>query len=366
MWSENYRFALRERWESLRRWIVISAAALAFSLGVGPAAGGDIHDATGAGDVPKVKELLAKNPALVNDREEDGSTPLHVAARLGQQELVQLLLAAKADPSATNLFGLTPLQMARVRAKDKIVEMLLAANVSERDRFNVLRDALHEAIAKGYYEKATQILETNPPSLDLLHSKDNLANQPIHVACFTGNTNFVKYLLEKGASATATNLEGNTPLHAAALMGRAELVELLLAAGAPVDPLSLAEITPLQLACDRGHLAVALRLVEHKADVNHRTKIGITALIAAANRREMEVAKMLLDHGADVNIRGDKNATPLHFAIRNEDLPFVELLLAYKADVTIKTIEGQTPLGLCIQRGLVSIAQALKKAGAKE
>ena len=46
--------------------------------------------------------------ALVNSRDLQGDTPLNVAARVGNKNLVKLLLEAGADPSRANKIGLRP------------------------------------------------------------------------------------------------------------------------------------------------------------------------------------------------------------------------------------------------------------------
>jgi len=67
------------------------------------------------GDVAKVKELIAADPALVHARDSDLSTPLHYAAWKGHAELVDILVDAGADIQAHNQnshWGTTPLHAA--------------------------------------------------------------------------------------------------------------------------------------------------------------------------------------------------------------------------------------------------------------
>src|SRR5207248_2447210 len=58
------------------------------------------EDANGA-SVPTVKILLAKG-AKVNVKDGEGSTPLALAAKKGEAEIVQMLIAAGAEITATN------------------------------------------------------------------------------------------------------------------------------------------------------------------------------------------------------------------------------------------------------------------------
>src|ERR1700678_1214299 len=66
---------------------------------------GPIHDAARKGDVKKVQALLQSDPKLLNDKDNLGDTPLHVAALHGQLNVVQALVAAGADVNAKNNYA---------------------------------------------------------------------------------------------------------------------------------------------------------------------------------------------------------------------------------------------------------------------
>ncbi|PWA75248.1 ankyrin repeat family protein [Artemisia annua] len=77
-----------------------------------------------AGSLPCL-ELLIEAGANVNITA-GGATPLHVAADIGNTELITRLIKAKADPNVTDEEeGLTPVQMAAVRGNKAAVEILL-------------------------------------------------------------------------------------------------------------------------------------------------------------------------------------------------------------------------------------------------
>lgn len=104
--------------------------ALVLLVWSGVARGGDIHDSAAAGDVDKIKTLLAKNPDLVNARDDKrGNTPLHCAAIWGKTGALKVLLANKADVNAKdNEYGNTPLHWAASIGSKNMVALLLANN----------------------------------------------------------------------------------------------------------------------------------------------------------------------------------------------------------------------------------------------
>jgi ankyrin repeat protein len=75
----------------------------------------EIIKAAKNGHAARLRELLAGDPALIDARDKDGSTPLHCATWKGQQEVVALLIKAGADVNAHNNndhWGTTPLHAA--------------------------------------------------------------------------------------------------------------------------------------------------------------------------------------------------------------------------------------------------------------
>ena len=66
----------------------------------------ELHAAVKRGDLPAMRRLLEKHPALANARSQTdprGSFPLHVAAEAGQAGAARLLLEYGADVSARDL-----------------------------------------------------------------------------------------------------------------------------------------------------------------------------------------------------------------------------------------------------------------------
>jgi ankyrin repeat protein len=129
---------------SLSRLATVTLIVLVWSI---PAYCSEIHDAVAAGDLAKVKALLKDNPDLISSRNNAGQTPLHLATEYGYRDIVELLLANKADVNAIVLammdtmagksflwlkVGCTPLHIAAGNGRKDVAKLLLAngANVS--------------------------------------------------------------------------------------------------------------------------------------------------------------------------------------------------------------------------------------------
>jgi len=105
------------------RKILIGVLGILF-LVVMPLCAEEIHDAALNGDINKVKSLLAKNPKLIKAKDNEGMTPLHMAAAAGQKEVAELLIAKGADVNAKSNDGVTPLQMAVAWGQKEVAEFL--------------------------------------------------------------------------------------------------------------------------------------------------------------------------------------------------------------------------------------------------
>ena len=88
-----------------------------------PAPDISIHEAVLFGNIEAVKQHLAAGTD-VNERDEDGDTPLLHAALFGHKEIVELLIAKGADVNVRGFGGMTPLNMAADEGEKEIADLL--------------------------------------------------------------------------------------------------------------------------------------------------------------------------------------------------------------------------------------------------
>ncbi len=88
----------------------------------------DVFEAAALGKLGRLEELLLCAPELARAWSADGVTALHLACFYGQEEAVQCLLQAGADPCARarNAEGTTPLDEAASTGQGKIIRLLEA------------------------------------------------------------------------------------------------------------------------------------------------------------------------------------------------------------------------------------------------
>jgi ankyrin repeat protein len=259
---------MREPWEvtmivsKVMRASLLAAVALTV-----PATAGEIHELLSPGntrDISRAQELLGSDPKLASARDGHQETPLHIAARFGPVEMVELLIRMKADVNATAYNGFTPLHL--TEAKD-IAALLIraAADLDKRDNWGKtpLQAAAQRALAPvveailesgypcdltsavmlGKRELAIQLARENPSALKRRFATANLwgGDTPLAVAAGRGDIELVKVFLDAGADVNDGTVMPNagfgkaTALTNAVWGGHQEVVELLLRRGASTD-----------------------------------------------------------------------------------------------------------------------------------
>ena len=214
-----------------------------------------IFDVISTGDPARVRRKLARDPAALGERDEN---------------------------------GLSPVMRALYEAKPDIVDVLLEKG-AELDLF--------EAAALGRTELLGKLVGRSKRRAGG-YSSDGFT--PLHLAAFFGHPKVAELLLANAADATARsrNSTGNTPLHAALAANQKLVAGLLIGSGADLNAADAAGWRPLHLAAANNSVDVMKTLIAQGADVSVNNGDGLTALALAEKRNHREAAALLQRHGA--------------------------------------------------------------------
>ncbi|XP_062046272.1 E3 ubiquitin-protein ligase MIB2 isoform X3 [Lepus europaeus] len=269
------------------------------------------------GNVARALELLRRHPEQV-DTKNQGRTALQVAAYLGQVELVQLLLQARAGLDLPDEEGNTALHYAALGSQPDVARLLLSAGCGADVVNSAHSSALHVAVQRGFLEVVRVLCEQGCD----VNLPDAHADTPLHsaISAGTGANGIVEVLTEvPGIDLTATNRQGFTLLHHASLKGHV--------------------------------LAVRKILARARQLVDARKEDGFTALHLAALNNHREVAQILIREGrCDVNVRNRKLQSPLHLAVQQAHVGLVPLLVDAGCSVNTEDEDGDTALHVALQR----------------
>lgn len=343
-----------------------------------------LHEAARHG-LTRVTKLLARDERLLEMRNEEGQTPLHLAAFHGHEPCVDVLIE-RMDQRAIDLTdkderepegGRTALWNAVRSGHAKIVKKLLRKGA---DPNRVSRGVwlLHRAALTGNGDTVRALVDAGA-RMDVL---DRRGDNVMHYAARSGSVSVIDVLRAR-ASATGVDLlvrgqAADTPLHAAADAGQVAAAMRLGAKRADVrEALDDEGSTPLASACRRasyeragvsGAVQIAMHLIKLGANKQTCDAHGRTPLHLASGAPTLAplVSALLSSKGLiDVEARAEFNETPLHEAAGYGDAEIVELLLAAGASPLARNGEERVPLHIAAWRGnLSTLAPLLKASGA--
>jgi ankyrin repeat protein len=244
-----------------------------------------IHRAAQEGNEGEVTRLLDEDPTLLERHDDEGETPLAVAAARGQLGVARLLVQR-------------------------------GANIEDQ---GWRRTALHYAAEEGHEEVVAFLLGLGAQA----NVKHGWRKTPFILACENGHLGVVQMLV------THTGLHGledrdlneKTALHHAAVNGHGEVVAFLLGKGAQASTRDQHKSTPLICACEISGLDVVRMLVQHTGGEGldaRNEDYGWTALHGAAFYGREEVVKFLLLAGADSSITDNEGRTAEEIATQEQ------------------------------------------------
>ncbi len=325
-----------------------------------------------------VKALLEAG-ADVNVKDEEGFTPLMIAANLAPLAVVQTLLKAGATIDEKNPKGITALMLA---AKSLTGWWNTGWVASEREEWL----ARHKRPLIHRIEIVEELLKAKAD----VRARDQMNWTALTWASQGGEVEVIKALLEAGAEVDAKTACGETPLMIAARSQNPEAVRVLLAAGAELnaqnscsEDSALLEVAKQDYSKEPVYSGdkVLFRIIEElKPNLAETLKVlidaganpelvgdeGRTALMQAVAKGIPETTKLLIDAKANVNAKDHFGITSLMIAASNGNSEIVRLLLDAKADVTAKAESGPMKQKTALDVAKTEEIKAmLKAAGAK-
>ena len=180
-------------------------------------------DAVSRENVEDVKWLTTYIGCSVNDRSNDGTTPLGTAIVQENLEIVQMLIEKGADANMTY----------EVETQDgKIFPMSPLIEALEMENSDIVLFLIVQGCAN-------------------LNVKNSKGASPLHISVYNSMEDIVEKLLESDVSINAKDDEGATPLIIAAQEGDSKILKKLLQKNAQIDEQDLSGSTALMVAVKR-------------------------------------------------------------------------------------------------------------------
>lgn len=197
-----------------------------------------LHLAVKASNFAAADALLrGKGSSRVSSKDVYGQEPLHHAVRIGNMDMINLLLSNNANVSAENAFGWRPIHIAVAYNHLPIVTHLITHGASVDDRLSqtdLKKSETHTFVESGYWAEARWPFQ---------------GSKSIHLAIEFNRDDIARFLLSQGAKVDSACGEGWRPLHLAAFTCSVPMVEYLLSLGAYPHAVTdtLRQRTPLDI-----------------------------------------------------------------------------------------------------------------------
>ena len=308
----------------------------------------DVSKACILGSVEDLSRLI-KSGKSTSCHDNQGRTPLHIAAERGNIECCKLLIEKdETEINALTFNGISPLMFAVQSDNHELVEFILAsgANASLIDIDG--NSCLDRALDNESIEIFKMLLTKMDPNIGSFEGW-TIA----HSIAKDGKPQFLKYLIHDGHCKFNATEYGITPLHLACQEGNLDCAKLLI--GCNLDSIQQKAsdgITPIFLAAQNGHIEIVKYLLSYGVNVDVVTQNG-TVLHLAVMSGNQECLEALLKYGADVEgaIGVTDVDTPLGQAVFNNCIKSVKVLLLYNANPICRSSDpySSTPLHLCFQ-----------------
>ncbi len=401
-----------------------------------------LHAASGSGNVSNARKMIAHG-FKVNEKNADDVTPLYIAAGSRSLEMVKMFVNIRAQVNIKCMTeiegGHTALMHAAQMGSVDIVEFLLASRADGIFMNHHHTAAIHLAAEEGHYEIVKILIECGQfpsqmwkkrqsPLLRaaqhghtkiieyLLRILPEQGAQQILDEALTGaidgqNCDCVKLLLDQGAGHYAPTHNPNAASYPRESLGLAnrhnklvqaaaydnvQVVQALLDKGASPNSAWKSQ-TPMWVTKNADILRV---LIAYGGDINNKLHFGIPlsftrGILPMFCQSENEACvRVLLETGADPDVypssieQGSKPdphwkyMTPLITCVENDNPDLVDLLLQYGADINRPTVlshlvlrddestpaietreELYTPIQCALAIGNARIVQSLVLAG---
>uniref|UniRef100_A0A2C9LW87 Uncharacterized protein n=1 Tax=Biomphalaria glabrata TaxID=6526 RepID=A0A2C9LW87_BIOGL len=357
--------------------------------------------------------LLEINNATIDaQHNKTGMTALAMAASLGNEEAVSILLRYKASPMIADMSGYLPLHHAVLNDKEHTIDIFLdhfpSTYIGLYKAMRICKKtSLHSKLKRAWEKRQEEII--TPKLLncalcgdatelynileegDNINPKSGTGNWPLYLAVENGNLDVLKLLFEKGGDIRKRHFTtGATALHVAAKMGHLPIVSYLLQY-CKQHHRKMINNLPQVKGNKSEHVSPNTRpTVSHTVsrkrylDINAMDKHNRTALQLAAEKGFSKIVDLLLSSGATtamldtdgnlltcpkyegvriiIDFYRDKHTKQIMKCIEDKSkkgLTLLQQIWLPKFDHHLRDKEGNTPLMVAAKRGKTAILEFL-------
>ncbi|PRQ38111.1 putative ankyrin repeat-containing domain, PGG domain-containing protein [Rosa chinensis] len=261
-----------------------------------------LHEASRNGHYKVVEFLIKVDPNLASVENDEGESPLYLAARGGMLEIVNQIIRTNPSSAHGGSFGQTALHAAVVERHVGVMEALVAFKqelAKEADRQG--RTPLYYAASLGDHRTVKRLLELDTSTAYVL---DKGGRSPIHVAARNGHTGVIREIIQHCPdSGELIDPYGQNALHIAISSGQANVVTYILETPELEGLINQSDIdgnTPLHLAAIARKTWILWYLMwDGRVNQRSKNKYGQTAFDSDRSIKESSITSSMISARAD-------------------------------------------------------------------
>ncbi|XP_048250940.1 serine/threonine-protein phosphatase 6 regulatory ankyrin repeat subunit A-like isoform X2 [Haliotis rufescens] len=276
-----------------------------------------LHCACQGGNTAIVEYLL--KILDINEKGQNGLTPVMHAARAGQKDVFSLLVSQQDELNLLDHTRNNLLHLACQGGNRFIIKYLLPlfdVNGPGEDGWTPIMMAAVSGKMDAY-----DLLASNGgiPSLTTPQN-DNV----LHAACQGGNKAIVRKVIDI-FDINTRGRNGSTPLMRAVIGGHISVLKFLMSRSADHTLVDNDGLTLLHLACKYGHLDV-VKHISDRFDINTKDKAGLTCIMTSVLYGKVAVFEDLQSRNADLSLVDNEGDDALNLALKVDCKQIIEKL----------------------------------------
>uniref|UniRef100_A0A8C7WK94 Transient receptor potential cation channel, subfamily A, member 1a n=1 Tax=Oncorhynchus mykiss TaxID=8022 RepID=A0A8C7WK94_ONCMY len=320
--------------------------------------------------------LLFKYGARLCQQNKLGHYPIHAAAFAGAKKSMQMVLqkgeevgySIESHINYVDKSFSTPLHLAVRGGNLEVIKLCIEQGAKMDQQQCDKSTALHFACTQGATEAVKLMLSAHDRVCDVINLTDGTCQTPLHKTTIFDHVELAEYLISKGGDINAIDCKGHTPLLLATSCSAWKTVNLLLTHGAnlklkdkhgcnflhlailqpkgltnlPPEFLKCSSVrelldaednegcTPMHYACRLGIPESVKNMLRLNVSLDQKSKQKKSALHFAAEYGRINTCHRLLESMTNTRLlnEGDERGmTPLHLASRGGHVIVVDLLL---------------------------------------
>jgi ankyrin repeat protein len=311
--------------------------------------------------IEAVVALLLDHGADINVCNDVGCTAVYFASLGGHFPTVNILINRGASILRANIINWSPIFAASSEGHHQIVKLLIVsgADVNLFDKDKITPISL--AVKNKHIDTVSVLLKAGA-------ALDNAASHgvsPLLVACYYGFIDIARLLIDGGAKVNAVDKDGFSSIFFAAQQNFLDVVEMLLSVGANIEVRNKLKQSPLYAACMNNNVDIARVLLAAGADANGCFgEDNCTLLMSACNLGLLEIVRLLVTEvNVDINfVQNETLWSALHAATLRNHAVVVRFLVDRGVHVNVRTAEGWSPLYVACTHGCIAAAKELLRS----